>query len=117
MGDINDNDRLLAALAYAIPGLVSLIILVSEENKRRPFQRFHAIQALVADAAVWLVIVLGSCIIGTVIGAVTLGIGSVCGCLPFLLVALPLYWAWQAYQGKMFEVPVVTQFIRDQKWV
>jgi len=28
-----------------------------------------------------------------------------------------LYWAYQAYQGKMFDIPVVTNFIRNQGWV
>jgi uncharacterized membrane protein len=115
--EISDNDRLLSALAYAIPGIVSLIILVSEENKRRPFQRFHAIQALVADIAVWFIMIAASCILGSVLGVVTLGLGTICGCLPFVLIVLPFYWAYQAYQGKYFDIPVVTQFIRGQKWV
>ena len=34
--DINENDKLMAALSYPIP-IVALVILFSETNKVRPF--------------------------------------------------------------------------------
>jgi len=111
--EITDNDRLLAALAYIIPVIVSVIILVSAENKQRPFQRYHAVQALVADIVVWVVVVLLSC----ALGAVSFFIAGLCGILPWFLLLILLYWAWQAYQGKYFTIPVITDFIRQQKWV
>ncbi len=115
--EISDNDRLLSALAYIFWPFVSIIILALEENRQRPFQRFHAIQSLVADFVISVVTSLASCVLGTVAGAVTFGLGTVCGCLPLVLLVVPLYWAYQAYQGKYFDIPVVTQFIRNQKWV
>lgn len=111
--EITDNDRLLSALAYIIPIIVSVIILVSAENKQRPFQRYHAVQALVADIVVWVVVVLLSC----ALGAVSFFIAGLCGILPWFLLLILLYWAWQAYQGKYFTIPVITDFIRQQKWV
>lgn len=111
--EISDNDRLLSALAYIFWPFVSIIILALEENRQRPFQRFHAIQALVADFAISVVAGLASCILA----AVTFFIGGLCGLLPLILVLVPFYWAYQAYQGKYFDIPVVTQFIRSQKWV
>lgn len=104
--EISDNDRLLSALAYIFWPFVSIIILALEENRQRPFQRFHAIQALVAD----VVVSLASCILAVL----TFFVGGLCGLLPLVLV---FYWAYQAYQGKYFDIPVVTQFIRSQKWV
>ncbi|MGD2207602.1 MAG: hypothetical protein PVH17_12585, partial [Anaerolineae bacterium] len=44
-GDISDNDKLMAALSYPIP-IVAIIILLAEDMKARPFQKFHAVQAL-----------------------------------------------------------------------
>jgi uncharacterized membrane protein len=113
MGDITDNDRLLSALAYIFWPIVSIIILVSESNKQRPFQRYHAIQALAADLVIVVVAGLASCVLATL----TFFIAGLCGILPWLLLLIPLYWAWQAYQGQYFNIPVITQFIRDQKWV
>lgn len=96
-GEISDNDRLLSALAYIFWPFVSIIIL----------------QALVADFVISVVAGLASCILA----AVTFFIGGLCGLLPLILVLVPFYWAYQAYQGKYFDIPVVTQFIRSQKWV
>jgi uncharacterized membrane protein len=43
----------------------------------------------------------------TVVGAV---------CAPVLWLVF-LYWAYLAYQGQMFQIPVVTNFIKNQGWV
>ncbi len=101
--DISDNDKLMAALSYPVPIIISIIILLSETNKARPFQKFHAVQSL----AYW--IPLG--IIGTVLSAVTCG-------LSFIIVWLISFWpAYKAYQGEYMELPVITDFIRKQGWV
>jgi uncharacterized membrane protein len=112
VGDITDNDKLMAALSYPIP-IVALIILIAEDMKNRPFQRFHAIQALAANIALWVIIALLSCILG----AVTFFIGGLCGLGAILLWFVTLYWAYEAYQGKYFEIPYLTKFLRDQKWL
>jgi hypothetical protein len=28
-----------------------------------------------------------------------------------------LYWGYLAYQGQLFEIPVVTKFIQNQGWI
>ncbi len=124
--DVTSNDRLWAALAY-FPNLVILpiLILVLEENKKRPFQRYHAIQALgmVAVIVVYSVLIgLVQCVLGFALSALNAGfVGSALSCLTSLLSILPalamLYFAYQAYSGKMFEIPVLTQFMRQQKWL
>jgi len=108
----SSNERLLAALCYPLFPIVSLFILLVEEHKNKAFERYHAVQALGAGVVIWVLFTVLSIILGaTVILAL---------CVPFLwiLVLVPfLYWAYQAYQGKTFEVPVVTKFMRDQKWL
>ena len=118
--DATDNDRLMAALAYAsqvvIPLLVPAIMLLAEESKERPFQRFHAIQSLG-----FLVIA----IIYEVLAAIVYcGLTAVTGCLGcvlwlmFLLPAIPaLYYASQAYQGLYFTIPFLTDFLVNSKWL
>jgi uncharacterized membrane protein len=36
-------------------------------------------------------------------------------CVPLLWLVF-LYWAYQAYQGQMVNIPVVTNFIKGQGW-
>jgi uncharacterized membrane protein len=103
--DITDNDKLMAALSYPIP-IVAIVILVSETNKVRPFQKFHAVQAL----AFWVVLI----VVGIVLSIVTLGIGSLCFPVLWLVSLWPAY---QSYQGQYMEIPVITDFIRNQGWV
>lgn len=106
--EINDNDKLMAALSYPIP-IVAIVILLSETNKERSFQKFHAVQAL-AFWVVLTVIGMGVCILSIV----TLGIGAICFPILWLVSLWPAY---ESYQGKYMELPVITDFIRNQGWV
>ena len=110
--DITDNDKLMAALSYPIP-IVAIIILLVEDMKARPFQKYHAVQALAANAVLWTAIILLGCILGTL----SFFVGAVCGTLALLLWFITLYWAYQAYQGLYFEIPVLTQFLQGQTWL
>jgi uncharacterized membrane protein len=111
-GDITDNDKLMAALSYPIP-LVAIIILLAEDMKSRPFQKFHAVQALAANIVLWVVIVL----LGCILGAITFFIGGLCGFATILLWFITLYWAYEAYQGKYFEIQWLTEFLKKQNWL
>jgi uncharacterized membrane protein len=115
-GELTDQDKLMAALSYPIP-IVAIIILLVEDMKNRPFQKFHAVQALAANIALWVIVLILSCVLGTVVGLVTLGIGSICGLVPLLLWFITLYWAYLAYQGQYLNIPVITDFIKGQGWV
>ncbi len=110
----SSNERLLAALCYPLFPLVSLFILLVEEHKNKAFERYHAIQSLGAGVVLWVIVM----ILSIIVPVITFGVGALC--VPFLVI-LPyvpfLYWAYQAYQGKSFEVPVVTKFMRGQKWL
>lgn len=111
-GDITDNDKLMAALSYPIP-IVAIIILLAEDMKARPFQRYHAVQAIGANVALWIIVTVLSCILGLL----TAIIGGVCGLLPLFLWLVTLYWAYEAYQGKYFEIQWLTQFLKKQNWL
>lgn len=111
-GDVTDNDKLMAALSYPIP-LVAIIILLAEDMKNRPFQRFHAVQALAANVALWVII----SVLGCILFVVTIFIGGICGIGALFLWLITLYWAYEAYQGQYFEIPWITEFLRSQKWL
>jgi uncharacterized membrane protein len=103
--NVTSDDKLWAALGYPIP-LVPIIVLLMEEKKSRPFIKFHAVQALVFNVALWILIF--------VISAVTLGFGAICAPLFWLVTLWPAY---ESYQGKYLELPVITNFIKNQGWV
>lgn len=103
MVDITDNDKLLAALSYPL-GIVAIIILLVEDMRNRPFQKYHAVQAL----AVNLILV-----VLAVITSWTL----VLACVPCLIWFVTLYWAYEAYQGKYITIPVLTDFLKGQGWL
>jgi len=113
--DTSSDDKLWSALGYPV-FIVALIMLFIEGKKDRPFIKFHAVQALALNVVVWIVeIVLA--ILSSALAAVTFGIGAVVGCVAPLVWLLLIWPAVLAYQGKNFEVPVITKFLRDQHWV
>jgi uncharacterized membrane protein len=119
--DVTDNDRLMAGLAYAsqavIPLIVPAVMLLAEETRERPFQRFHAIQSLGFLVAAVIYEVLAA-IVFCGLSAITSGcLGCILWVL-FLLPALPaLYYAYQAYQGLYFKIPLLTDFLVENKWL
>ncbi len=110
--EITENDKLMAALSYPIP-IVGIIILLVEDMKARPFQRYHAIQSLAANVALWAIIAILAC----VFAVVTFFLAGCGGLLPLLLWLVTFYGAYLAYQGQYFEIPVITDFIRNQGWI
>jgi uncharacterized protein len=99
--EVSDDDRLFAALAYVFSPLVPIIILLMEDKKNRPFIRAHNAQAL----AIGIVMI----IVVPIIAALTLG----CGAIIYFIM---LYWAYKAYQGETINIPVITDFVRNQGW-
>lgn len=50
---IQEKDKLLAAIAYAIPLIGGIIILVTDAGKD-PAMKFHAMQSIVLGIVVWV---------------------------------------------------------------
>lgn len=112
-GEITDGDRLLAALSYPIPVLAVVILLVAD-MKSRPFQRYHAVQALAVNVALWVIM----SVLGVTLWAATFWLVSgACSSTAGVLWFITLYFAYQAYQGKQLEIPFVTEFLRNQRWL
>lgn len=123
----DSDDRLIALLCYVtqvlIPLVMPLLVLVSESSKKRPFQRFHAVQSLALALffiGFGLFITVGSMIVAIVpiIGWLVVGIVVCLSPLLFLMAYLALaYYGYQAYQGKRFAIPGLTSFLQDQNWL
>jgi uncharacterized membrane protein len=103
MNDINDQDKLMSALAYPI-GIVAIVILLVEDMKKRPFQKYHAVQALAVNI---IMIILW----------IVLGWTVILSCVPLLLWFVTIYWAIKAYKGEYFEIPGLTGFLKGQGWI
>ena len=113
--EITSDDKLWAALGYPI-GIIALIMLFIQGKKDRPFIKFHAVQALALTVAL-IVIEIVVNILEVALRHVRLGICGLVGCfLPILW--LLLFWpAILAFQGKYFDIPLVTNFLRGQHWI
>jgi uncharacterized membrane protein len=120
--DVASDDRLIAALSWLglvllqLP-LVNIVILLADGNKNRPFQRHHAVQGIGfwVGAIIYEILAV---VVFTVGSIVTLGLGALCLWVIFFLPhLLALVYAWQAYQGKELNIPLVTKFMKQQGWL
>jgi len=102
--DITDDDKLWALLAYIFSPLVSIIVLLMDEKKARPFIKYHSTQALALG------------IINFVLG-IALGATIVLACVPLFIWFAMIYWGVKAYQGEYVEIPGLTNFMKGQGWL
>ena len=103
--DATSDDKLWAALGYPIV-LIAIIMLLMEDKKKRAFIKYHAVQSIGANVVL--------IVVSIIVSLVTLGFGGLC--VPLLWLVF-LYWAYLAYQGQLFEIPVVTKFMQGQHWL
>jgi len=101
----SNENRILAALGYPI-WIVALVVMLTD-MKKNPFMRLHAVQALGYTIA-WVVVYTALLI---VIPAV--GLWRLYFLWPLLRLAWlvgAVYYAYEAYQGRMFSIPIVSKF-------
>lgn len=98
--EVTSDDKLLVLLAYIFSPLVPIIILLMEEKKNRPFIKAHNAQALVVGLVAWIlnVVLSWTCIV------------------PIAILVGVIYLAYQGYQGKLINIPIITDFVKNQGW-
>jgi uncharacterized membrane protein len=105
----SSESRLLAALCYLFLVAAPVLILLTE-LRRQHFLRYHAYQGLAAGITL-LVMYLLVVPLGTWILLNIPCIGWTFACLaPFLYLGglgLQLYWAYLAYHGHTFSIPIL----------
>ncbi|MFH0861779.1 MAG: DUF4870 domain-containing protein [Candidatus Altiarchaeota archaeon] len=105
------DDNLMAALAYFLAPLSSIVLYVVYKDKGNKFVLFHAVQATIFAVGLWIVMV-GWMIVSTILSAVTGGILALC-MLPISLVLLVgLFGAWiflmyKAFKGEKYKLPMI----------
>jgi uncharacterized membrane protein len=102
--ETTSDDRLWAALGYPIP-IIALVLLFMEDKKDIPFLRFHAVQSIALNIAVWVLII--------ILVAITFGAAGICAPLLWFATLWPAY---DAYKGNYTEIPVITKFLKGQGW-
>ncbi len=101
--DITSDDKLWALLAYIFSPIVPIIILLMPDKKARPFLKAHNVQALI-----WGVI---AYIISSVLAAVFIG------CFVWLAyIIITIIWGMKAYKGEYVNIPLITNFVKNQGW-
>ncbi len=120
--DIDENDRTWAMLAYIgqiiLPLIPPIIILMVEPNRQRPFQRYHALHALALGiAAAIYEVFLVALIVFFLSSGILFCLGLLLIPTLFLPFILAIWYGIQAYQGRYFEIPGITPFLRQQRFL
>ncbi len=93
-----DDEKMKGALAYIIPLLAGIIVLLIGGDSK--FLKFHALQSIVYGIVMWVILaVLGWFCIGFIIWVVGL--------------LYAWYGAYMIYTGKPFEIPVIADFVKN----
>lgn len=101
--DITSDDKLWSMLAYIFSPIIPIVILLMADKKNRPFIKAHNIQALIWGA---VYVVLGS-----ILAAVFVG------CFIYLIgLGFAIYWGIKANKGEYVNIPVITNFVKNQGW-
>jgi len=94
-GEITQDEKLWALLSYIFCPLIGIIALLIEDKKNRPFIKYNAVVS----------IILG--IIAIVLSWACLGI---------LVWFYAIYLGIKSYQGEWVQVPIVSDFVKNQGW-
>jgi uncharacterized membrane protein len=93
--EVTDDDKLWALLSYIFCPLIGIIVLLLEDRKNRPFIKYNAWVSIILGV---LMIILSSC------------------CIGILVWFYALYLGIKSYGGEWVEVPVISDFVRNQGW-
>ena len=122
----DSSERLVAAICYGsllvLPFAIPLIVLVSRTRTR--FQHYHAVQSLALAVSVtllWIVMLLTAGVFGTTLPVIGWLAGGMLLCLMpitwMIAVAVALWAAWQALQGRTAAIPLLAEFLRYRGWL
>ena len=93
--EVTDDDRLWALLSYILCPIVGIIVLLIEDKRARPFIKYNAVVSII-------------------LGILAIVLSSVC--IGILVWFYAIYLGIKSYQGEWVEVPVISNFVRNQGW-
>jgi len=101
--DVTNDDRMWVLLCFLFTPVIPVVMMLMEDKKARPFIKYHAAPALILGIA--MIVVVG-----------ILAFIPVVGCIAPLLWIIPVVYAIKAYKGVYTDVPVITNFSKQQGW-
>ena len=93
--EITQDDKLWALLAYIFCPLIGIILLLIEDKKSRPFLKYNAVVSIILG----IIFVITSSF-----------------CIGIFVWFYSIYLGIKSYQGEWVEVPVISNFVRNQGW-
>jgi uncharacterized protein len=102
--DSTSDDRLWTLLGYILSPIVPIIVLLMPDKKARPFIKAHNTQALILGVIEWVInlVLTPVAFVGCITGVIFLGIN--------------IWLAIRANRGEVFDLPVISNFVRQQGW-
>lgn len=101
--EITSDDKLWTLLGYIFAPVIPVVILLLEDKKNRPFIKAHNMQALALGVIEWVInFALSFVVVGCITSVLTL--------------ILNIYLGVRANKGEVFEIPVITKFLKNQGW-
>ena len=94
-GEITQDDKLWALLSYIFAPLVGIIVLLIEDKKNRPFLKYNAAVSII-------------------LGILTIILSGFC--VGVLVWFYSIYLGIKSYQGEWVQVPVISDFVKNQGW-
>lgn len=94
--EVTQDDKLWALLSYIFCPLIGIIVLLLEDKQNRPFIKYNAVVSII-------------------LGVIGMILVLACG-LGILVWFYAIYLGIKSYGGEWVEVPVVSDFVRNQGW-
>lgn len=115
------DTNLVGALTYLAGFVTGIVFLVLDPYKSNSFVRFHAFQSIFFNVA-WFAFWIVWMIVSAVLTPLTAGIFGLIA-LPLMLIftiagfGIWIFLMYQAYQQKLFKLPIVGKFAAEQAGV
>jgi uncharacterized protein len=101
--NITIDDKTWALLSYIFTPLIPVVLLLIEDKKNRPFLKAHYPQALIWGLLMWIV-------------SIPLSFVFIGLCTGLFGLVMSVIWGIKAYNGETVEIPVITDFVKNQGW-
>ncbi len=115
------DTNVVGALTYLAGFVTGIVFLVLDPYKSNSFVRFHAFQSIFFNVA-WVVFWIVWMILSAVLTPLTAGVFAIIALPLMLLLTLAGFGIWiflmyQAYQQKLFRLPIIGKFAAEQAGV
>ncbi len=115
------DTNIVGALTYLAGFVTGIVFLVLDPYKSNSFVRFHAFQSIFFNVA-WIAFWIVWMIVSAALTPLTAGVFGLIA-LPFILIltlagfGIWIFLMYQAYQQKLFKLPIVGKFAAEQAGV